>query len=111
VGSATLPFEFKTARPGNPLFCHQEFLERVSEHANSPIAKRVSLLLQRMLVDESRLFYKTTQGVNRGWRRSRLRGGGGKTDCAASEAGRVVTDASASPAPARHGVVLGVYPV
>ncbi len=37
----------------------------------------MSLLLQRMAVDISRLHYKGTRGVNRGWRRSRLGGGSG----------------------------------
>lgn len=34
-------------------------------------------MLQRMAVDISRLHYKATSGVNRGWRRSRLGGGSG----------------------------------
>ena len=34
-------------------------------------------MLQRMAVDISRLHYKSSSGVNRGWRRSRLGGGSG----------------------------------
>lgn len=69
--------EFRTARPGNPLYCHQEFLEKLHEARQSPAGKRAALLLHRLLVDESRQYYKGTQGVNRGWRRSRLGGRGG----------------------------------
>jgi superfamily I DNA/RNA helicase len=69
--------EFHTASPAYPLFCHQEFLEKLAQHRQDAIGKRTSLLLQRMAVDPQRLHYKATQGVNRGWRRSRLGGGHG----------------------------------
>jgi len=66
--------EFSTAVDANPVFCHQEFLEKLAAHGNDTIGRRAALLLQRLAVDERRLHYKTTQGVNRGWRRSRLGG-------------------------------------
>ena len=67
---------FETARPSNPLFCHQEFLEKLAEHSRDSIGRRTAFLMQRLSVDARRLHYKATQGVNRGWRRSRLGGGG-----------------------------------
>ena len=68
---------FETARPANAIFCHQEFLEKLAEHHKDAIGKRTAFLLQRLAVDAQRLHYKTTQGENRGWRRSRLGGGQG----------------------------------
>jgi tetratricopeptide (TPR) repeat protein len=68
---------FRTARPSRPVFCHQEFLDKLSARRNEPVGKRASLLLQRMAVDIARLHYKATSGVNRGWRRSRLGGRSG----------------------------------
>jgi tetratricopeptide (TPR) repeat protein len=68
---------FATAVRANPIFCHQEFLEKLETHRNHPIGKRASLLMQRLAVDGSREYYKGTQGVNRGWRRSRLGGNQG----------------------------------
>jgi len=68
---------FQTARPANPLFCHTEFLEKLSDYRTQPLGKRATLLLQRLSVDERRLHYKATHGTNRGWRRSRLGGAGG----------------------------------
>ena len=65
---------FQTARPANPLFCHQEFLEKLSEHGRDPLGRRAAFLLQRLSLDARRLHYKATAGVNRGWRRSRLGG-------------------------------------
>ncbi len=67
---------FETARPANAIFCHQEFLEKLAEHSKDGIGKRTAFLLQRLAVDAQRLHYKTTHGLNRGWRRSRLGGGG-----------------------------------
>lgn len=67
---------FETARPANAIFCHQEFLEKLAEHSKDPIGKRAAFLLQRLAVDAQRLHYKATHGLNRGWRRSRLGGGG-----------------------------------
>ncbi|MBI3471446.1 MAG: hypothetical protein HY013_08820 [Candidatus Solibacter usitatus] len=64
--------EFTTARPGNALFCHQDFLEKLEAHKNDPVGKRAALILHRLVVDERRQHYKSTQGANRGWRRSRL---------------------------------------
>jgi hypothetical protein len=69
--------DFETARPANPLFCHQEFLEKLAEHGRDPIGRRSAFLLQRLAVDARRLHYKATQGANRGWRRSRLGGNHG----------------------------------
>ena len=72
-----LVHDFHTSVPPNPVFCHHEFLEKLAAHGNDPIARRASLLLLRMAVDERRLHYKATQGVNKGWRRSRLGGNSG----------------------------------
>lgn len=69
--------DFQTARPANPLFCHADFLEKLGQYANQAIGKRAALLLQRLVIDERRLHYKSTHGLNRGWRRSRLGGAGG----------------------------------
>ena len=66
------PLLFETAFPPNPLFCHTEFLEKLSDYRTQPLGKR-----QRLSVDERRLHYKATHGPNRGWRRSRLGGAGG----------------------------------
>jgi len=68
---------FETGQPPSPLFCHQEFLEKLAEHGRDAIGRRAAFLLQRLAVDAQRLHYKSTQGVNRGWRRSRLGGGQG----------------------------------
>ena len=65
---------FETVRPANPLFCHQDFLEKLSEHERDALGRRTAYLLQRLSVDARRLHYKATAGVNRGWRRSRLGG-------------------------------------
>ena len=73
----SLEHEFRTARPNRPVYCHQEFLDKLSARHNEPVGKRASLLLQRMAVDIARLHYKSTSGVNRGWRRSRLGGSSG----------------------------------
>ena len=75
--SALFGHEFRTARPSRPVYCHQEFLDKLALRRNEPVGKRASLLLQRMAVDIARLHYKPTSGVNRGWRRSRLGGTGG----------------------------------
>lgn len=69
--------EFRTARPSHPVYCHQEFLGKLAARQNEPIGKRAALVLQRITVDISRLHYKSTNGVNRGWRRSRLGGSSG----------------------------------
>ncbi len=68
---------FQTSTPANPLFCHQEFLEKLAEHGRDSIGRRAAFLLQRLAVDAQRLHYKSTQGLNRGWRRSRLGGNHG----------------------------------
>jgi hypothetical protein len=68
---------FDTSRPSNPLFCHQEFLEKLAEHGRDSIGRRAAFLMQRLSVDARRLHYKATQGVNHGWRRSRLGGNHG----------------------------------
>ena len=69
--------KFQTARPPRPVYCHQEFLDKLAERRNEPVGKRAALLMQRMAVDIARLHYKATSGVNRGWRRSRLGGSSG----------------------------------
>ena len=69
--------EFRTARPPRPVYCHQEFLDKLAERRNEPVGKRAALIMHRMAVDISRLHYKATNGVNRGWRRSRLGGSSG----------------------------------
>jgi hypothetical protein len=68
---------FRTGKPANPLFCHQEFLEKLAEHGRDSVGRRAAFLLQRLAVDAQRLHYKSTQGLNRGWRRSRLGGNHG----------------------------------
>ncbi len=69
---ATEPFQ--TRKPAFPLYCHQDFLEKLQDN---PAGKRAALLLQRLAVDPRRQHYKSTSGVNRGWRRSRLGGSHG----------------------------------
>jgi len=69
--------EIKTARSANPLFCHPDFLERLESYRTQPLGKRAGLLMQRLLIDPERLHYKSTQGENKGWRRSRLGGSSG----------------------------------
>ena len=69
--------EFETSRPPNPLFCHQEFLEKLAEHGRDALGRRAAFLMQRLSVDARRLHYKSTAGINRGWRRSRLCGSQG----------------------------------
>jgi len=75
--SALFAHQFRTARPPRPVYCHQAFLDKLALRRNEPVGKRAALLLQRMAVDISRLHYKPTSGVNRGWRRSRLGGTAG----------------------------------
>ncbi len=78
LSEATLfPHEFHTAKPPRPLYCHQEFLDKLEARRNEPTGKRAALLMQRMAVDIARLHYKGASGANRGWRRSRLGGGSG----------------------------------
>jgi len=69
--------EFRTARPARVLYCHQEFLDKLSARRTEPMGKRTALLMQKMAVDIARLHYKGTSGVNKGWRRSRLGGSSG----------------------------------
>jgi len=68
---------FETSKPANAIFCHEEFLEKLSTHERDSIGKRTAFLLQRLSVDSRRVHYKSTSGQNRGWRRSRLGGGHG----------------------------------
>jgi hypothetical protein len=68
---------FETSRPPTPLFCHQEFLEKLAEHGRDAIGRRAAFLMQRLSVDTRRPHYKATAGFNRGWRRSRLCGNQG----------------------------------
>ena len=69
--------DFETCRPPNPLFCHQEFLEKLADHGRDAVGRRAAFLMQRLSVDIRRLHYKATAGINRGWRRSRLCGNRG----------------------------------
>ncbi len=75
--SALFEHEFRTARPHRRVYCHQDFLDKLGLRRNEPVGKRAALLLRRMAVDITRLHYKPTSGVNRGWRRSRLGGTAG----------------------------------
>ena len=68
---------FQTSKPANPIFCHEEFLEKLAVQSRQSIGRRATFLLQRLAVDARRLHYKPTYGVNRGWRRSRLGGNQG----------------------------------
>src|SRR4051794_35141038 len=68
---------FDTARPANPLYCHQDFLDKLAEHNRDATGRRIGFLMQRLAVDIGRLHYKSTSGSNRGWRRSRLGGNHG----------------------------------
>ena len=65
---------FETARPPNPIFCHQDFLEKLEAYRTQPVGRRAAWLLHRLAVDERRQHFKSTRGVNQGWRRSRLGG-------------------------------------
>jgi tetratricopeptide (TPR) repeat protein len=69
-----VPEDFQTRKPATPLYCHQDFLEKLQDN---PAGKRAALLLQRLAVDPRRQHYKATMGANRGWRRSRLGGNHG----------------------------------
>src|SRR6266478_516466 len=69
--------ELPPVRAGNPLFCHQDFLEKMEENRASTVGRRAALLMQRLLVDVRRQPYKPTLGDNRGWRRSPLGGNHG----------------------------------
>ena len=71
------PERLQPARTGNPLYCHTEFLEQLEARRGAAVGQRASLLLRRLLLDERREFFKSTQGVNKGWRRSRLGGNNG----------------------------------
>jgi tetratricopeptide (TPR) repeat protein len=75
--SSFLELDFRTARPAQTVYCHQEFLDKLTARRTEPVGKRTALLMQKMAVDISRLHYKGTSGLNRGWRRSRLGGGSG----------------------------------
>ena len=65
---------FETARAANPVFCHQDFLEKLEGLRNQPVGRRAAWLVHRLAVDERRQHYKSTRGFNQGWRRSRLGG-------------------------------------
>ena len=69
--------DFRTAEEGHAVFCHQDFLQKVADNRKGVVGKRASLLLERLVVDPRREFYKSTLGANKGWRRSRLGGHGG----------------------------------
>ncbi|MEK7752785.1 MAG: hypothetical protein AAB654_12765 [Acidobacteriota bacterium] len=65
------------AEPGTPIFCHEDYLQKMAENRANTVGKRAALLLHRLLIDERRQHYKSTRGANRGWRRSRLGGNQG----------------------------------
>ncbi|MCL5743035.1 MAG: hypothetical protein M1541_03765, partial [Acidobacteria bacterium] len=69
--------DFSTAEPGSTVYCHQDFLQKIEENRRNQIGKRASLLLERLVVDPKREYYKSTLGINKGWRRSRLGGNSG----------------------------------
>ena len=77
MDSSLFDHEFRTARSPRLVYCHQEFLDKLAARRNEPAGKRAALLLQRMAVDIARVHYKSTNGSNRGWRRSRLGGSSG----------------------------------
>jgi len=62
---ALFEHEFRTARPSRPVYCHQEFLDKLAARRNEPVGKRAALVLQRMAVDISRLHYKGQRGQSR----------------------------------------------
>jgi hypothetical protein len=68
---------FETAKPANSIYCHQDFLEQVAAHRGDGLGRRAAFLMHRLAVDARRIHYKSTSGVNRGWRRSRLGGNNG----------------------------------
>jgi hypothetical protein len=74
---ASLYEESEPVLAGNALYCHQEFLEKMEDNRSTPVGRRASLLLHRLYVNLNRVFYKPTQGANRGWRRSPLGGNHG----------------------------------
>lgn len=74
---AALYEESAPAVSGTPIYCHQEFLEKLGENRSSAVGRRAALLLHRLHVNLGRVFYKTTQGANRGWRRTPLGGNHG----------------------------------
>src|SRR5215831_15500426 len=69
--------DFHTAEEGTAVFCHQDFLQKVQDNRKSGVGKRAALLLERLVVDPRREYFKSTLGINKGWRRSRLGGHGG----------------------------------
>jgi hypothetical protein len=69
--------EFRTAEEASAVFCHLDFLQKIQDNRTSTVAKRAALLLERLVVDSRREFYKSTLGINKGWRRSRLGGHSG----------------------------------
>jgi hypothetical protein len=60
-----------------PVFCHQDFLQKLEQNRRNNVGKRAALLLEHLVVDPGREFFKSTLGLNRGWRRSRLGGNAG----------------------------------
>ncbi len=57
---------FETGRSPHPIFCHQEFLERLAQERNTPIGRRASYVMQRLTVDPRRLHYKPAYGERPG---------------------------------------------
>ena len=52
---------FETSRPSNPIFCHQEFLEKLALQRNTAMGRRAAYLMQRLAVAPRRLHYKPTR--------------------------------------------------
>src|SRR5258705_11223516 len=59
---AALYEDLPPVREGNPLFCHQDFLEKMEENRASTVGRRASLLMQRLLVDLRRRHSKPASG-------------------------------------------------
>jgi len=74
---STLYEEAQPRVPGNRIFCHLEFLEKMGDNHSNTVGRRAALLLHRLHVNSARPYYKSTEGANRGWRRSPLGGNHG----------------------------------
>ncbi|HEY3938901.1 MAG TPA: hypothetical protein VGL97_15830 [Bryobacteraceae bacterium] len=68
---------FETARPPNVLYCHEEFLEKLAAHGKDAIGRRTAFRYSGCPLMRNGCTTSQPQGVNRGWRRSRLGGGHG----------------------------------
>ena len=55
--------DFRTARPAQTVYCHQEFLDKLTARRTEPVGKRTALLMQKMAEDISRLHHKEPVGA------------------------------------------------